>query len=508
MSLHKTDNSIKSKPGKEDTVRGFLSYFYGNFVVLILGFIQTPLLTRILSTGEYGKTGMFETAVSVIYIFAIMGLDQAYIRFYYGHKTSGDTSVPVDRGILLRRCITPSLIAVTFLSLVYIISSEPVNIFLFGESSPDVTALVIVYTYISVLERFFFLDVRMQQNGRLYSNINIIEKVLSILTIIVLFFLRGDNFRIGLYALAIPWGTTTTYLIIRYFVINRASATGKPGSAAREADRGYSPSFRELISYGLPFITVLLMEWALSSCDRVALRMFSGFEETGIYGSAMKIIILLITFKNTFIAYWSPVAMKRFESGVTEENKAFFRKAYEMVVFLCITAAVTLILLRKVIVMLLGPSYRSAERVIPFLTLMPVFAIMFEITNQSIKFTKRGRYLNIASLAALVTNITGNLLLVPRLGSIGAAMTTGISYMIYFAIGSYFAEKCIRIGYDHKKTALYALLAVLYCVEASFASGTVRDLVCGGVVLAVIFFIERDKIRVIGGYVKRAVKKP
>ena len=145
---------------REGNLKGFLSYFYGNFVVLLLGFIQTPLLTRILSTGEYGKTGMFETAVMVIYIFALLGLDQSYIRFYY--------VTHIDRGALLRRCITPALIIVTALSLIYIIFSEEANRFLFGMGGPDVTALVVIYTFICVFERFFFLDVRMQQNGRLY----------------------------------------------------------------------------------------------------------------------------------------------------------------------------------------------------------------------------------------------------------------------------------------------------------------------------------------------------
>ena len=178
-----------------DTFKDFLSYFYGNFIVLLLGFIQTPLLTRILSTDEYGRTGMFETAVTVIYIFAILGLDQSYIRYYY--------EPDIDRGALLRRCLTPAVIIVSILSVIYILFSGPANMFLFGEDGNDVVALVIIYTFISVFERFFFLDVRMQQNGRLYSNINIAEKVLSILTIIAAFYIMGNDFRIGLYALAV-----------------------------------------------------------------------------------------------------------------------------------------------------------------------------------------------------------------------------------------------------------------------------------------------------------------
>ena len=470
-----------------------MSYFYGNFVVLLLGFIQTPLLTRILPAGEYGKTGMFETAVMVIYIFAVMGLDQSYIRYYYSKgMAGGDKPEPVDRRALLRRCITPALIIVSVLSLVYIIISKPANYFLFGAGGADVTALVIIYTLISVFERFFFLDVRMQHNGRLYSNINIIEKVLSILTIIAAFYFIGDDFRIGLYALAVPWGVTTTYLVIRYFVRSRGE----------QPEGRYVPSYRELIAYGAPFITVLLMEWALSSCDRIALRSFSSFDELGIYGSAMKIVILLITFKNTFIAYWSPVAMERFENGINEADKEFFRQAYELAVMLCITGAAFLILFRKVVVLLLGPEYRSAEAVIPFLTLMPVFAIMFEITVQSIKFSKKGKYLNIASLAALLVNIIGNLILVPRLGGMGAAVTTGVSYIIYFIIGSYFSEKCIRVGYNYGKTAFYALLIFFYCAEASFVNDVLYDTLAGGLLIAVVFIIDREKLKKLSGYAK------
>ena len=479
---------MSSQEKEKGVLKGFLSYFYGNFIVLILGFIQTPLLTRILSTDEYGRTGMFETAVTIIYIFSIVGLDQAYIRYYYEKD--------IDREALLRRCISPALAVVMVLSLIYLVFSDVANQFLFGESSGDVTALVIIYTFISVFERFFFLDVRMQQNGRLYSNINIIEKILSILTIIAAFYLIGNDFRIGLYALAVPWGLTTAFLIIRYFAFCR-----------RNIDAGFIPSYKELISYGTPFITVLLMEWALSSCDRIALRSFSTFDELGIYTSAMKIVVLLITFKNTFIAYWSPVAMERFESGVTEENKRFFRQAYETVAFLCIAGAALLIALRKVIVLLLGPAYRSAESVIPFLTLMPIFAMMFEITNQSIKFSKNGKYLNLASLVAIVVNVGGNFLLVPKLGGLGAAITTGISYMAYFAMGSYFAEKCIKVGYNYRRTALYAALITIYCAEASFVNDVLWDSISGLALLAVVCITEREKLRDIAGYVKGCIHK-
>ncbi len=473
---------------EKSPVSGFLSYFYGNFVVLLLGFIQTPVVTRIMTTDEYGRTGMFETAVTVIYIFSIMGLDQAYIRYYY--------SEDINRGRLLKKCLMPAVFTVSVLLLVYAFNAEFFNVILFGRSSADIAALVIIYTLISVFERFFFLDVRMQQNGKLYSNINIIEKVLSILTIVGAWYFLGNDFRVALYALAVPWGITTGFLMIRYAVRYKKETLGK-------ADISYA----ELLRYGLPFIVVLLMEWILSSCDRFALRIWSSFDELGIYGSAMKIIILLLTFKNTFIAWWSPVAMERFETKPMEENREFFRKAYDLTQFLCICAATGMILFRKVIVLILGKDYRGSERMIPFLTLMPIFAMMFEITVQSIKYTKKNLYLNIASVFAIVVNICGNFYLVPRLGGTGAAFTTGISYLIYFAAGSYFAEKTIRIGYSYKKTAVYALLLLFFCCMASFMDSFTADIVIGAGLLSVACVMDRHSLGVCVEYIKKIFKR-
>ena len=61
---------------KKGVFAEFLEFFYGNAVVLLLGFVSLPLMTRILSTQEYGRTSLYLSAVSIIYIFAILGLDQ------------------------------------------------------------------------------------------------------------------------------------------------------------------------------------------------------------------------------------------------------------------------------------------------------------------------------------------------------------------------------------------------------------------------------------------------
>lgn len=487
MSQEKDTNTKVEKTGDGGSAfSGFLRYFYGNFVVLILGFISVPVITRVMSEEQYGRTGMFTTAVTVIYIFAILGMDQAYIRYFY---VKG-----VNRVSLFRRCVLPAFGIVMGLCAVYFALSGYANRFLFGESSTDVTLLVISYTIISVFERFLFLDIRMSQNGKLYSNLNILSKVLYIALIFGFFALLGDNYRVVLYAMTISLGLVTGGLLIRFIIRSK-----KPQIAAGE-DTDEAPEYplnqRELIRYGLPFILVLTMEWLLSACDRWALRIWADYRELGIYNSAMSIMAILLTFKATFIAFWSPVAMEKYEKQSYEECRTFFKSAFEIIRMLCVLAGFGMIVCRNLIVLIIGKNYRDAITIIPFLTLMPIFSILFEVASQGIKFRKKNRYLNYASAVAILFNVVGNIFFVPRLGGTGAAIATGITYMAYFAIGTFFAEKCYSVGYDNGKTFFYAIALTLYAVLTSFTAALLPTLGFGVLGILIVLIADRRAVGV------------
>lgn len=484
---NKTTSENNAKPS---AFSGFLRYFYGNFVVLILGFVSIPLITRVMSREEYGRTGMFTSAVTVIYIFAILGMDQAYIRYYYKEN--------INRRVLFKKCITPAILIVGFLCLLYVILSKPSNTFLFGQQGLDLTLLVVAYTIISVFERFLFLDIRMSQNGKLYSNLNILSKLLYIILVVVFALTMGDNFRVVMWAMTLSLGVITLFIGVRYLV---------RGENVTEVSREEYPLTQaELLKYGIPFILVLLMEWLLSSCDKWALRVYSGYGELGIYNSAMNIMSILLTFKATFIAFWSPVAMEKYEKDTYENCVLFFKEAFKVTRFLCILAGAGLVLFKDVIVFILGENYRTASGIIPFLTLMPVFSILFEITIQGIKFQKKNRYLNYASVVAIVFNIGGNCILVPYLGGVGAALATGVTYMAYFAIGSFFAEKCYKVGYDNLRTVIYAVLLFGYACIAVFFNVT-AGIVTGVLFITVLLIMERRVIKLCLEYIVGIIKR-
>ena len=476
------DNGNTEK--KQNILAGFLEFFYGNFVVLLLGFISLPMLTRILSTDEYGRSNLFLSAVSIIYIFAILGLDQSYIRYFY--------SEGVDERKLFKQCLKAPLVLIVVLSGVYTAFSGFFNRLLFGKGGFDVTLLVIAYTLTSVFERFLFLNIRMQQRGKLYSNLNIVSKILNISFIILFAYLLGDDFRVGLYAQTLPL-VVVTVLLLAMFAYKGKGYTAKPHTLTE----------KELLRYGIPFVPMLLMEWLLSSMDKWSIRFLNGFSETGVYSSAMQIMTILMTLKITYVAFWAPIAMKKFEQEDESEVKPFFKDMFQKVQFLCLFAAFGLTTFRSIIVLILGENYREASKIIPFLSLMPVLSILFEMTGQGIKFKKKPIYFNYASAVAICCNLAGNLLLVPRYKGVGAAIATAVTYIVYFAIGTYFANKCYPVGYDYRHFALMLAVYTAYAAYATVCENEWMNIAAGCVLMLVLFVINRKVIKGLISYIHK-----
>lgn len=484
----KINEKVGDAKPKKSVLSGFIDYFYGNFVVLILGFVSLPLITRVLSTEEYGRTSLYSSVVSIIYIFSILGLDQSYIRYFYKEN--------VDRRRLFLQCLKWPLILILVLAGAYAAFSKHLNILLFDKGGLDVTILVVVYTVTSVFERFLFLNIRMDQKGKLYSNLNILSKLLYIGCIVLFVNILGDDFRVGLYALTLPLVLVTGIVGARFCIVS-----------SKEARSAHEVTVKELLHYGVPFVPMLLMEWLLSSMDKWSIRIFNDFAETGVYAAAMQIMTILLTFKITYVAFWSPVAMEKYEKEPEEVCKPFFADMFQKVQFLCMMAVFGLTMCRSLIVLILGSGYRGAIRIIPFLSLMPILSILFEMTGQGVKFKGKIIYFNYASLAAIVCNLVGNTLLVPVLKGVGAAIATGLTYIVYFAIGTFFANKCYPVKYDYKRFAIALLAYIGYASYATVCTAEWINIVVGLVCIVLLCILNLKVVQSLWMYAKKLIGK-
>jgi O-antigen/teichoic acid export membrane protein len=194
----------------------------------------------------------------------------------------------------------------------------------------------------------------------------------------------------------------------------------------------------ELLLFGLPLVPANLLSWVLNSFDKVALRTWSSFEELGLYAAAFKIVSLLVIFQSIFTITWTPVAYKWYEDGVPFEQ---FEDVSSIVLSIMTIVFAFIVVFRTIIIMVLGPEYRETSSIFVFLLFVPVMYTVSETTRLGISFLKKNIYTLYISIIVAMLNLIGNFLLVPKYGATGAAVSTSVSYIVFFWFRTLFSRK-------------------------------------------------------------------
>lgn len=428
--------------------RKFVEFAMGSGIVLIIGFISSPIITRIILPAELGRASMFTTVTNLIIIVMTLGIDQAYVRYYNDEKEE-------CRGKLLRRSIKLPLFLNLILGLSLMIFYKSVSNAIIEEVSFSLVLLMLVHSTFSIISKFALLNIRMKQKGKLYSLLTILNKVAYLIIVLLVFTVFKDNY------MTIVLGAIISNIVMCVVAIG--------------CDRGdwfnfkrtntINTTTKELFKYGTPFIFSMAITWIFQSIDKISLRSFSGYEQIGLYTGAMTIIALLSTFQGAFSTFWTPVAYEKYTKE--PNNKNFFIEMNEIVTLVMLVVSIFVIALKDVVIMFIGPEYRGAEFIFPFLVLMPIMYTISETTVIGINFSKNTKYhINVAVISA-VANIIGNLMLVPKYGATGAAISTGLAYVIFFIARTYYANKCYKVKY---KLGKFSICMVAVYILAAYSS--------------------------------------
>lgn len=138
----------------------------------------------------------------------------------------------------------------------------------------------------------------------------------------------------------------------------------------------------------------------------------------------------------------------------------------------------------------------------PFLIFNPIMLTISETTCCGIGFLKKS-YMHIwVGVGACITNLLGNMLLVPQLGCKGAAISTGISYVVYFILRTFISNRYYYVDFATKKLGVLTIIVAFYALYSTFLENNIISfffyLVCMITLIALYketfgFIIERIK---------------
>lgn len=397
------------------------SAVYGGaeFVSKAIAFVTFPLIAAALSPLAFGTLELLMTVVALLGIAANCGLNNAVQRFYW------DAETPIDRRQELVSSGLAALALLLLLSFALGLAATAVLVRWFPSWNLPMTwiaPIAALLLMVSTQTAQYLLDViRLHINPWRFFGVSLATRVATALGGVFAVVWLGFGLD-GL--LAIQATVSLVALPLAVLAVRRDLST------AIDLD-----VCRKLLRFGHPFVYSSIAFWLFGSIDRWLLAALSSIEEVGIYSVAYRFASIVMMVSFAFGQAWAPLALK-----ARADDPLRYRALYADV--LLVLSCVMLILAgsiamfsRELISWLMPAQYARAAAPLAILCLAVVLQSTTQVTGIGISLERKT--LLFARLAWITAgiNLALNLLLIPELGALGAALAVAVSYL--FLTGSY-----------------------------------------------------------------------
>lgn len=419
------------------TPRKILSFALGPIGGAALGFITLPLVTWFFSQEDVGRMSMLGVAISFSVLLYTLGLDQAYVREF--HESENTPA-------LFKTTIFPGLILL-LLSLGVLFSfGNVISQWLFEIDSLLLSIMVALLMLSNFITRFLSLILRMNEQGLAYSMSQLLPKLLLILIIgsYVIFSAEKNITNLVLAHLV------STALVFCIYAWN----TRKEWLVAFKQSIDYS-YLKRLLQFGLPLIFGGLAFWGLTATDRVLIKQLSNFEQLGLYSVSISFAAAATIFQSVFSTIWAPTVYKWAAANEKLEN---IYKVNRYVLLIVIILFCLAGLFSWIVTWILPKQYDEVRWIVISCLGYPLLYTLSETTVIGIGITRRSSFAMLASVIAFVVNLLGNWWLIPIFGAAGAAVSTCVSFWIFFILRTEFS---IYLWKPMPRLALYLYSTIL-----------------------------------------------
>ena len=438
-----------------------------------ISLLATPILTRIMSTDQYGTFSVFQSWVSIMTIFCTLNLfGSAYSRGrldFKGKESQFESSLLTLSTVLTLAFFSLFCIAPDFWS---------------GLMGLSPFLVVLLFVEISLMSAVSFWSARMRFEYRYRA--------------LVLVTLGINVFSLGVGILAI----LSTDAKVEARVVMDVVAKGVPGAVLMTIILARGKCFfeKEYWEYGLAFTLPLLphflSHYVLNQSDRLMISQMVDNSAAALYSVsysiAMALVIVVTAINDSYCPYTFQELDERRVDGVRKNGYLILMLVGALVVMVMAFAP-------EILAVFAGPEYSDAVDVMPPLSASVFFIFFYSMMSNLEYFYKKTSLIAAASVGAAVLNIALNLALIPLFGYKAAAWTTLASYTALAFMHWAFSAHICRVELDQQVysgrylvLSVVVVLAVTFSMDAIYGMAVIRYAVL--VAIAVALFVKRREI--------------
>ncbi len=475
-------------------------YGLGSVLPRILNFvILTPYYTNTFATGEYGIVSEMYTYAALLLVFFTYRMETAFFRFGSEKGALSSTFSTATISLLISSLLLVGLL---------LWNAEGIANWL---DYPDQRHYVILFTFIiafDALAAIPFARLRLENRAKRFALIKILNIVLTM--IFIFFFLElcprledaGVNWATWIYD-----GTDRIqYVFIANLLGSALVLVMLLPLYARLQLVWDAKLWKRMIRYAAPLIVVGLAAVINQLINIPLIRYLLPYSpeenqaQMGIFSGAAKIAVIMSLFTQAFNYAAEPFF---FKNARRSDSKVVYAEVSQLFALVGSVVFLGIMLYIDIVQFYIGKDFRVGLSVVPLLLLAYLclglyynFSIWYKLNDR----TSFGAYISVGG--ALIT-LALNILLIPRVGYIGAAWAALACYAFMAAAGYLTGQKFYPIPYPIWRILGYIILAVIfYQINLFFRDNfelkvLMRLLVNTGILsayLGVLFFMEKELI--------------
>jgi O-antigen/teichoic acid export membrane protein len=444
-------------------------------VVALLQFARLPILTKWLGATPFGTWSLIWTTVVLITPLALLSLGITVTRFLAAERSADK----IREGFI--SAVFTVFAAGVFFSLVLFLCSGPIATSIIGEIDSSylvrLGSFMILTQALSQMSIAFFRTFRQMK----WFSALLVAKAAIQLGLMVWFLVLGWEIR----------GVIIAVLVSDVLCIFVALA-----AALKQI--GFSfPKFTELkgyLKYGLPLVPNAAILWVIHTSDRYMIGYFMKAEDVGIYSAAYTLAHIMALFLGSLQVVLFPTISKSYDDGEMAKTKTYLKYSLKYLLMLTIPAAFGLSILATPLLRILTTAeFTSGNTVIPFVAAGLVIFSFYQVCLYIIHLVKKTYWtVRLLSIAAAL-NIGLNLLLIPHMGILGAAVATLIAYGVLGILTVIVSFRYFRfdLGFSFLWKIVLAsavMSAAVWLLNPSGVAGVVIAILLGIIIYSAMIF--------------------
>jgi O-antigen/teichoic acid export membrane protein len=385
----------------------------GNIILVLLGFLQLPILTKGLGANLYGTWALINATIAFIAPFAALGFYEAIIRFL-----AAETDKSRIRDDFTSALFSTVLISGIAFSLLLFFLSDYLAAHIFNDIQSSgyirLASFMIPLTCMSAMTSSYLTAFRKMG---LMATFTVVQSAVNV-GLIYLFLRFGYSLNGVITATIVA---SLLFHLTLLFIILKQIGFKLPGFSR----------LKLFLSYGLPLTPTSAVLWIISSSNRYLISYFIGVTATGIYSAAYNIGWYTVFLITPITRLLFPTISKSYDEQNLVETRKYLKYSLKYFLMIAIPSAFGLSILAKPILQVLTTSeFVTGNTIVPFIAFSGVLSGVYEISVFIIHLVKKTRLMFMLLAISALLNIVLNVLLIPRMGLTGAATATLVAYGI------------------------------------------------------------------------------